>query len=177
MKAICAAVLLGASAALAGCGSSSPVNGAGDNAGGGGTSGTSGTSPTPPDQLALKAENVLPPGQSGFFSVSGEALGTATGNPADYGPHVDDQRALYWSFGAKPGVLGSKPGTPSSPLSGVQIYRDSYGVPVVYAGNVHDLYYGVGYAVAQDRLFLMDAVRRMGEGRMGELSGCGAVPA
>lgn len=166
MKKICAAVLLGAAAALAGCGSSSAVNG----------DGGSGTAPTPPDQLALKAENMLPPGESGFFSVSGEALGTATGNPADFGAHVDDQRSLYWSFAAKPGALGTKPGSPSSPLSGVEIYRDSYGVPIVYAGNVHDLYYGVGYAVAQDRLFLMDAVRRMGQGRMGELTGCGAVP-
>ncbi len=169
MRKIGTAFLLGATAALAACGSSSAVNG--------GNGGAGGTTPTPPDQLALKAENVLPPGQSGFFSVTGEALGTATGNPADFGAHVDDQRALYWSFGAKPGALGSKPGSPSSPLAGVEIYRDNFGVPIVYAGNVHDLYYGVGYAVAQDRLFLMDAVRRMGEGRMGELTGCGAIPA
>src|SRR5579859_1527862 len=99
MKKICAAVLLGASAALAACGSSSPVNG----------DGGSSTAPTPPDQLALKAENVLPPGQSGFWSLTGEAAGTLSGNPADFGAHVDDQRALYWSFAAKPGVLGTKP--------------------------------------------------------------------
>jgi penicillin amidase len=163
-----AAIALGLAIALAACGSSSPVSGG---------AGGNGSAPTPADQLALEAENVLPPGQSGFWSLAGEAAGTASGNPADFGAHVDDQRALYWSFGAKPGALGGKPGAPASPLAGVQVYRDSYGVPIVYAGNVHDLYYGVGYAVAQDRLFLMDAVRRMGEGRMGELTGCGAIPA
>lgn len=126
--------------------------------------------------FALKAETVLPPGQSGFFSLDGQALGTLTGNPGDFGAHVDDQRLLYWSFDAKPGALGSKPGTPERPREGVEIYRDSYGVPIVYGGNVRDAWYGVGYAVAQDRLFLMDAVRRMGAGTFGELTGCGGVP-
>lgn len=124
----------------------------------------------------LKAQTVLPPGQSGFFSVAGQAQGLLTGNPADYGPHVDDQRPLYWSFGTKSGI-DQKSGTPESPREGVQIYRDAYGVPSVYASTVRDLWFGVGYAVAQDRLFLMDAVRRESEGTMSELTGCGSIPA
>ena len=48
-----------------------------------------------PADLVLKAETVLPPGQSGFFSVPGQAQGLLTGNPGDYGAHVDDQRELY----------------------------------------------------------------------------------
>lgn len=139
--------------------------------------GDGGNQPPLPEELVLKAQNVLPPGESGFYSVAGQAQGSLTGNPGDFGAHVDDQRELYWNFNTKPGVLGTKPGTPTSPLSGVQIYRDSYGVPIIYAGNVHDLWYGVGYAVAQDRLFLMDAVRRMGQGTFAELAGCGSVPA
>ncbi|HSW13588.1 MAG TPA: penicillin acylase family protein, partial [Solimonas sp.] len=130
-----------------------------------------------PGNLVLKAETALPPGQSGFFSVAGQAAGLLSGNPADYGAHVDDQRLLYWNFDAKPGALGSKPGTPFMPKEGVEVYRDSYGVPIVYAGNVRDAWYGVGYAVAQDRLFLMDAVRRMGAGSFAALTGCGGVPA
>jgi penicillin G amidase len=129
------------------------------------------------NERVLKAETVLPPGQSGFFSVAGQAQGTLTGNPADFGEHVDDQRQMYWRFDAKPGVLGTKPGTPTTPISGVAIYRDAYGVPIIYAPNVHDLWYGVGYAIGQDRLFLMDAVRRMGLGTFAELAGCGSVPA
>lgn len=150
---------------LAACGSSEPP--------------TSGAVPPPvdPDSLVLKAETVLPPGQSGFVSVAGQARGMATGNPADYGPHIDDQRALYWSFRAKPAVLGDRPGTPIEPKPGVQVYRDDYGVPIVYAETVHDLWYGVGHAVASDRLFLMDAVRRTAKGTLAELTGCGAVPA
>lgn len=132
---------------------------------------------TPASALVLKAETVMPPGQSGFFSVPGQAQGLLTGNPADYGPHVDDQRELYWKFGAKPAVLGTKPGTPTSPKSGVQVYRDSYGVPIIYADTVRDLWYGVGHAVTTDRLFLLDAVRRTARGTLAELTGCGAVPA
>lgn len=133
--------------------------------------------PADPASLVLKAETVLPPGQSGFVSIAGQAQGLLSSDPGAYGAHVDDQRGLYWSFGAKPAVLGGKPGTPTQPKEGVQVYRDDYGVPIVYADRVRDLWYGVGYAVAQDRLFLMDAVRRTAKGTLAELTGCGAVPA
>lgn len=129
------------------------------------------------DSLVLKAETVLPPGQSGHYGSAGQARGLLTGQPGDYGPHVDDQRELYWRFDAKPATLGTRPGAPSSPKAGVQVYRDSYGVPIVYAGNVRDLWYGVGHAVTQDRLFLLDGVRRTARGTLAELTGCGAVPA
>ena len=134
-----------------------------------------GRQPTPPEALTLKAETVLPPGQSGFFSTDGQAAGSASGDPADYGPHVDDQRLMYWQFNAKPGALGTKPGTAVVPKTGIELYRDAHGVPIVYAETVHDLWFGVGYAIAQDRLFLMDAVRRTGAGTLSALTGCGKV--
>lgn len=130
-----------------------------------------------PASLVLKAETVLPPGQSGFVSVAGQAQGQASGQPGDYGPHLDDQRLLYWDYKAKPATLGSKPGIAFAPKQGVQVFRDSYGVPIIYADTVADLWYGVGYSIAQDRLFLMDAVRRTAQGTLAELTGCGAVPA
>ena len=161
-------------AALGGCGDSSPVAGALPPAG----SSSGGTPPVVvPGNLVMKAETALPPGQSGFVSTDGQARGRASGMPGDYGAHLDDQRLLYWNFDAKPAALGSKPGTPTSPKAGVQVYRDSYGVPIVYASTVRDLWYGVGYSVAQDRLFLLDAVRRTANGTLAELTGCGAVPA
>ncbi len=132
--------------------------------------------PPPAQNLNLKAETALPPGQSGFWNIAGQAQGLLTGDPGDFGAHVDDQRALYWNFDAKPAVLGTKPGAPETPADGVEIYRDDYGVPIVYADTVRKLWFGVGYAVAQDRLFLMDAVRRMGAGTFSELTGCGGVP-
>ena len=131
----------------------------------------------PSGTLALKAETVLPPGQSGFYSNDGQAAGQASGQPGDYGAHVDDQRLLYWNFDAKPATLGGRPGTPEIPKSGIEIYRDGYGVPIVYANTTLDLWFGVGYAIAQDRLFLMDAVRRTGAGTLSELTGCGDVAA
>ncbi len=152
---------------LSGCGGS---GGNDDDAGSGGSGGNS-------SNFVLKAESALPPGQSGFFSVPGQLQGQFSGNPGDYGAHVDDQRLLYWSFDSKPGVLGTKPGTPVEPKAGVQIYRDAYGVPIIYASTVRDTWFGVGYAIAQDRLFLMDAVRRTGAGTLSELTGCGGVPA
>ena len=63
------------------------------------------------------------------------------------------------------------------PKDGVEIFRDAFGVPIVYAATVRDLWYGVGYAVAEDRLFLMDSIRRFARGTLAELVGCGSVPA
>lgn len=145
-------------------------------AGCGNSSAPAGTSGADNGGRVLKAETALPPGQSGLFTAAGQAQGSATGNPGDYGAHVDDQRELYWSFNAKPGALRTKPGTPQVPKAGVEIYRDAYGVPIIYADNTRDVWFGVGYAVASDRLFLMDAVRRMGRGTFAELTGCGSVP-
>jgi penicillin amidase len=117
----------------------------------------------------------MPPGESGFFSVSGQAAYEANGDPADFGPHVDDQRAAYWSERFHNGGF-SRRGTPDQPHPGVAIYRDARGVPAVYGANAADVWWGAGYAVAQDRLFEMDAIRRLGRGTLAALAGSGAVP-
>ncbi len=153
---------------LAACGSSSPVAP--------GATGNVSGSTTVADRR-LKALTTLPPGESGLTTLAGQAAGTATNTPGDYGPNLDDQRELYWHFQYKDGALGGKPGTPQIPKAGVQIYQGKYGVPIVYGDSVYDLWYGVGYVTAQQRLFLMDAVRRMGEGTLAELAGCSSVAA
>lgn len=53
----------------------------------------------------------------------------------------------------------------------VRILRDNYGVPHVYADSIHGLYYGYGYAVAQDRLFQMEMARRSTQGIVAEVLG------
>jgi penicillin amidase len=53
----------------------------------------------------------------------------------------------------------------------VVIKRDEYGVPHVYADTVYGLFYGYGYAVAQDRLFMMEMARYAGQGRVSEVLG------
>ncbi|MBI2383126.1 MAG: penicillin acylase family protein [Gammaproteobacteria bacterium] len=127
-------------------------------------------------QPALKAKSVLPPGNSGLVTADGQAKGLATADSGAYGANVDDQRLLYWSFGYKDGAF-QKTGAPLRPKDGVEVYFDAYGVPAIYAPELADLWYGAGYVAAQQRLFLMDAVRRTARGTLAELTGCGAVPA
>ena len=53
----------------------------------------------------------------------------------------------------------------------VEVYRDAYGVPHVYAENEIDLYRVTGYLQAQDRLWQMDLLRRVTMGRLSEIFG------
>lgn len=58
----------------------------------------------------------------------------------------------------------------------VEIIRDEWGVPHIYAANEHDLFFAQGFTHAQDRLFQMDLNRRLGLGRMAEVTGPLGVP-
>ena len=53
----------------------------------------------------------------------------------------------------------------------VTIVRDDYGVPHVFAESERGLFYGDGYAVAQDRLMQMEKYRRAGRGTLAEAFG------
>jgi penicillin amidase len=53
----------------------------------------------------------------------------------------------------------------------VCIRRDEAGVPHVFAGTLADLGFGQGLAVAQDRLWQMESLRRLAGGRLAELLG------
>ncbi len=53
----------------------------------------------------------------------------------------------------------------------VNVYRDDQGVPHIVAQNEHDLYMTVGYLSAQDRLWQMDLLRRVTQGRLSEIFG------
>jgi len=59
----------------------------------------------------------------------------------------------------------------------VEIVRDRWGVPHVFAGNERDAYFGLGYATAQDRLFQLELHRRIAQGRLAEIFGRRALPA
>ncbi len=58
----------------------------------------------------------------------------------------------------------------------VEIIRDSYGMPHIYAQTDADAFFAVGYCMAQDRLFHMDLVRRAARGRLAEILGKDLVP-
>ena len=53
----------------------------------------------------------------------------------------------------------------------VDIIRDTYGMPHIYAQTDNDAYFAVGYCMAQDRLFQMDLARRLSKGRLAEILG------
>ncbi len=53
----------------------------------------------------------------------------------------------------------------------LRLLRDQYGVAHIYADDVYGLYYGYGYAVAQDRLFQMEMTRRSTQGTVAAVLG------
>ncbi len=57
----------------------------------------------------------------------------------------------------------------------VDIYRDSMGIPHIYATTLHDLFMAQGYVHAQDRFWQMDFWRHIGSARLSEMFGKGQV--
>src|SRR5690348_6744828 len=53
----------------------------------------------------------------------------------------------------------------------VDVVRDSHGIPHVYASNLNDAAFALGYVHATDRLFQMDIFRRIPSGTASELLG------
>jgi penicillin amidase len=118
----------------------------------------------------VQSESVLPAGQSGFVSEAG--LADATGSP-----HLYDQLPLFQDHRFKPAPLGgaAASGSPEQPRPGVTITRDPYGVPTIKATTERGLWFGAGYAVAQDRLAELELFRRRGAGTLAELLGKGSL--
>lgn len=61
--------------------------------------------------------------------------------------------------------------TQAPPPGDVTIKRDGHGVPHVYADNTYGLFYGFGYAIAQDRLYQLEMAKRSGNGSVAEVLG------
>jgi acyl-homoserine lactone acylase PvdQ len=130
--------------------------------------------------------DVLPPGTNGRTNLVDLAAFLATGARP---PHNDDQRDMYARLlSATPGVtsdnlgalfkdssFGSPPGGQAraySPRAGVTITRDkAFGVPHVYGATRAAAMFGLGYAGAEDRLFLMDALRHAGRAQLSSFAG------
>jgi penicillin amidase len=51
----------------------------------------------------------------------------------------------------------------------IHVQRDRFGVPHIFASSERALFYGNGYAIAQDRLWQMERYRRDGRGEMAEI--------
>jgi penicillin amidase len=84
---------------------------------------------------------------------------------------TEGEFAAWWRAEAAsrvPPMSGSRKGAVYRP---VRIDRDSWGIPSIFAQNDADLFFGFGYAMAQDRLFQLDFLRRKGAGRLAEILG------
>ena len=57
----------------------------------------------------------------------------------------------------------------------VEIIRDRWGVPHIYARTIHDLFFAQGYITAKDRLWQIDLWRRIGTGKLAEVLGPSAI--
>ncbi|MEM1121745.1 MAG: penicillin acylase family protein [Bacteroidota bacterium] len=53
----------------------------------------------------------------------------------------------------------------------VDVYFDDFGIPHIYAQNEHDAQFALGYLHAQDRLWQIELLRRVGSGRLSEILG------
>src|SRR5512140_901405 len=58
----------------------------------------------------------------------------------------------------------------------VEVLRDPWGVPHIYAKNTPDLVFAQGFIHAQERLWQMDFNRRLVSGRLSEILGPVSVP-
>ncbi|TDD54402.1 penicillin acylase family protein [Saccharopolyspora elongata] len=139
-----------------------------------------------PDYCREQCHHILPPGQNGNATfaelVAHMLLGTRP-------PHSDDQLAKYDrlaggyrelttgtiddffndnSFGVRPDDVERT----YRPREDVTIVRDkTAGIPHIYGTTRSGTAYGAGYATAEDKLFLMDAMRRAGRGEVTPFAG------
>ena len=132
--------------------------------------------PEVPD--TLEAYSIVPPGQEGNVTATEAAAG-------DYGEHFDDQRDLYASLIETDDVTESTIGgyfhsmqfgpevieEDYSPIEGVTVYRDNFGVPHIYADSFNNASYALGYTTAEDRLWEMDVIRHAARGELSTLIG------
>ena len=60
--------------------------------------------------------------------------------------------------------------------SEARVWRDAYGAPHIFASSMDDAARALGYLHASERMFQMDILRRVGQGRMAEIRGADLLP-
>ncbi len=142
--------------------------------------------------------DILPPGQDGLVPVGGAQSGHSLDQVCMYAnlilatpgvpvsalrcagpPVLPDPGETCATAVAQAGCYFKEagidpPGNPERvefPRPGVTISRDAWGVPHVVGGTRGDVFFGAGYATAEDRLFLADIFRHVGRGRLSEFLG------
>ncbi len=89
---------------------------------------------------------------------------------------IDNGQFHEWWTNETRRRLSPNPETVPAPISATtKIHRDDRGIPHIVAENDVDLFVGYGYAMAADRLFQLDNLRRKSSGRLAEVIGEAAV--
>jgi penicillin amidase len=86
-----------------------------------------------------------------------------------------DDFDAWWRAECQARVPATAGAVPLPVSARVQIARDEQGIPHITAANDHDLFFGFGFATAQDRFFQLDLLRRRALGRLAEVLGPSAV--
>jgi len=137
--------------------------------------------------------NILPAGQNGFDNdaqlAAFEAATKSNSSNPPRPPHNIDQLSMYHSLTqAAPGIQASQItdyfkdasfGVPAGDVAGTQevepgayIVRDKrFGVPHIYGDTRAELEFAIGYATAEDRLFMIDVLRHAGAGDLAGFAG------
>jgi len=58
----------------------------------------------------------------------------------------------------------------------VEVWRDTWGIPHIFAQSMQDMFFAQGFVVAQDRMWQLEIWKRTGEGRLAEILGPSAIP-
>ena len=130
--------------------------------------------------------DILPPGTNGTANVT-ELAQFLAGGAAPL--HASDQLSMYGDLVFKaPGLqaseledyfkdstFGVREGQVErrySPREDVTVLRDAqFGVPHIYGATRDGAMFALGYVAAEDRLFLMDALRNVGRARLSSFAG------
>ena len=118
------------------------------------------------------------------FEVAGTAPASFTNQAALYNavitgqPRNDKDLSNYYKSSDFSVPTGDDVGSVEHPAAGVTVIRDKrFQVPHIYASTRSAGMYAAGYVSAQDRLFLMDVLRRTAEGEQAGLLGPSAIAA
>lgn len=123
-----------------------------------------GAAAAPRHDYALVARDILPPGNYGGANFTKASTDQALLYDA-LTPRFDkvSARDVTRDFKAEPLWTGNERAVKvETPGRGVRILRDSFDVPHVFAKKEADVFYGAGYAAAEDRGILLELARYPG---------------
>jgi acyl-homoserine lactone acylase PvdQ len=137
------------------------------------------------DDCGGQCYDILPPGENGNETLAQIILfklfGTHPGNNDDQlGPYANlvnaatgltDAQINQFYNSSSLGVPAGDVERTETPEAGVTIVRDDSGIPHITGQTRAETEFGAGYAGAEDRLWVMDLMRHLGQGELTSFAG------